>query len=223
MKAVILAGGKGTRMRELTIDCPKPMLKIHDRNLIEWKIDVLPEEIREVVIVVGYLKEVVMDYFGEEYKGRKITYVNAEPFGTGYVLWKCKDFLDGDFIVLMGDDLYSREAVRNAIENPFSITTKYFEGPHKGVIKKCDNNFFLGIDDASGEGGFVNTGLYSLSKDIFEFDLVKVPGTEEWGLPHTLVEVGKRYPVKVLVTEHWHQVTSPEDLDKEKRELEAFL
>lgn len=210
-------------MRELTIDCPKPMLKMHDRNLIEWKIDVLPDEVKEVIIVVGYLKGVVMDYFGGEHKGKKIRYVDVEPFGTGYALWKCKDFLEGNFIVLMGDDLYSKEAVRNAMEHPFSITTKYFDSAHKGVINKCENNFFLGIDDASNQGGFVNTGLYSLSKDVFEFDLVKVPGTEEWGLPHTLVEVGKKYPVKVLVTEHWHQVTSPEDLDREEGDLEVFL
>ena len=54
MKAIILAAGRGTRMGNLTEEIPKPMLLYKGKNLIEYKIDILPEEINEVLIVVGY-------------------------------------------------------------------------------------------------------------------------------------------------------------------------
>ena len=223
MKAIILAGGKGTRMGTITHTCPKPMLSIAGKNLIEWKINNLPEEVDEIIIVVGYLKDNIVSYFGNSYKGRKLTYVEAEPFGTGYAVWKCRDVVSDNFLVLMGDDLYSKKAIEQALKHPLSITAIHSNIARKNVLQKNIHGHFAGIDDANKSTGFINTGLYHLSKEIFEFELVKVPGTDEWGLPHTLVEVGKKFPIKVLETDVWHQVTSPDDLVIENDKLEQFV
>lgn len=223
MQAIILAAGKGKRMGDLTKETPKPMLSIEERNLLEWKIDNLPPEINEIILVVGYLQHTIRDYFGNEHKGRKITYVEVEPLGTGYTLWQCKDVVKDKFLVLMGDDLYSKEAIKNACKYDLSLTVKYSDVPRGGAIDVDENMNFLGIDDKTKRVGYICTGLYSLDTSIFDTALVKVPGTEEWGLPHTLVEVSKKYPVKVLETDNWYQVTAPEDLNPSQEILKAFI
>lgn len=222
MQAIILAAGKGTRMGDLTKEIPKPMLSISGKNLLEWKINNLPDEINEVILVVGYLKEKIKDYFGDTFQGRKITYVEIEPHGTGLATWQCKEVMKGPFLVLMGDDLYSKETLKQACAYPLSITVKQFETARKGCIKRDALGNFAGIDDTTLHAGFINTGLYSLDTRVFDFELVKVPGTEEWGLPHTLVEVNKKYPIKVLETDTWYQVTSPNDLNPNEEILSSF-
>ena len=110
MQAVILAAGLGTRLRPLTYDTPKPLLKIGDKTLIEYNIERLPECIDELVIVIGYLGEQIIDYFGNQYKGKKISYIKqSQLLGTGHALFLCKKILNDRFLVLMGDDIYSQE------------------------------------------------------------------------------------------------------------------
>ncbi len=75
MQAVILAAGRGTRMGALTEHTPKPMLLVNGRPVLEYIFDSLPEEIDEVIIVVGYLGSVIQKHFGGFYKGKKILYV----------------------------------------------------------------------------------------------------------------------------------------------------
>ena len=73
MKAIILAAGKGTRLRPLTETTPKPLLKIANKPILEYNLDALSGLITEALIVVGYKKEMIMEYFGTSYKKIKIT------------------------------------------------------------------------------------------------------------------------------------------------------
>lgn len=217
MKAVILAAGRGLRMGELTNDRPKPMLSYRGKNLLEHKIDVLPPEVDEVIMVVGYLKEVIMDYFGDSFKGKKIRYIHMpELFGSGPALWLCKEYLFERFIVMMGDDIYTEEAVQNALneKESWSLTAQRFEEAHRGGIKFDENNIFLEIDEGVAEKGptYANTGLYVLTPEIFNFKLVKLSDKEEWGLQQTMVSAKNQFPIKILHTTNWKQITAPEDL-----------
>ena len=75
MKAIVLAAGEGRRMRPLTENIPKPLLQIQDRPLIEHIVERLPEEVDELIIVVGYLGEMIKQYCSDNFLGRPITYV----------------------------------------------------------------------------------------------------------------------------------------------------
>src|SRR3990167_2487489 len=98
MQAIILAAGRGKRMNHLTDDLPKPLLRVGGKNLIEHKLDMLPAEIDEVVIVVGYFRGKIKDYFGNSYGGRKIKYIEqGELLGTGFALFLAKPFLKDRF------------------------------------------------------------------------------------------------------------------------------
>ena len=69
MQAVILAAGVGKRLKPLTDDLPKPMVRVNGRPILEYTLSILPKEIDEVILIVGYLKEKIIEYFGDSFKG----------------------------------------------------------------------------------------------------------------------------------------------------------
>src|SRR3989344_3161993 len=125
MQAVILAAGKGTRMGDLTNGTPKPLLKVLGKTLLERKLDELPSKIDEIIIVVGYHGEQIIDSLGETYKDKKISYVwQKELKGTGHALWQAKDLLKGRFLVLMGDDIYCKEDIDACLKEDWAVLVK---------------------------------------------------------------------------------------------------
>jgi len=74
MKAIILAAGEGTRLRPFSNTKPKPMIKIFGKPILEHNIEKIYQSVDEIIIVVKYKKEVIQNYFQDNYKGTKITY-----------------------------------------------------------------------------------------------------------------------------------------------------
>lgn len=222
MQAVILAAGKGLRMEELTKDTPKPLLKYKNKSLLEWKLENLPEKITEVIIVVGYLKEKIITHIGNEYCGKKIVYIeDTHLAGTGTALWQSKSILHDSFLVMMGDDIYSKESLLNASKEAWSITVQEVsrENNASRIIKNEHGHLkdFVTAETYRSQhrnNGCAFTGLYSLSENIFEYPLVKLQTKEEWGLPQTLLGASSNLNIKILQTNGWEQITSPEDLIK---------
>jgi histidinol-phosphate phosphatase family protein len=106
MQAVIMAGGKGTRLASVTKNIPKPMVPINGKPLLEYQIDNLKQSgVDNAIFVVGYLGDVIKDYFGNGEKfGVKISYFMEEtPLGTAGALAELKDQLEENFILLFGD------------------------------------------------------------------------------------------------------------------------
>ena len=115
MKCIILAAGEGTRMKPLTNEIPKPMLKISGKPILEHILDSLPDNIDEVILVVGYLKEKIVNYFGDEFGKFKIKYVFQEgKLGTYRALELCKDLIINDerFLMMYADDLHGIEGLK---------------------------------------------------------------------------------------------------------------
>jgi len=109
-KAIILVGGKGTRLRPMTLKTPKCMMEIRGKTVTEHLFDLLKKYgIRDVVLSVGHMKEKVKDYYEDGSKfGVNITYIEEdEPLGTGGPLKLAKEFLKDSFIVTNGDELKS--------------------------------------------------------------------------------------------------------------------
>lgn len=222
MKLVILAAGKGTRMGELTKDIPKPMLTVLGRNLIEHKLDVIPlDQFSEIVLVVGYLQEVIRQYFGSEYKGVPITYVEDTVQGTGKAVWNAQHVLDESFLVMMGDDIYTREDVESILRIPGGILFDLVKKPTKSGKAIIENNRIIDII----EGAQINIGepicaaFYHLSPEIFSYPLIKTQDKDEWGLPQTLIAAAHQYPLTPVYATRWIQITAPEDIEKAEREL----
>ncbi len=153
MKAVILAAGKGTRMRELTGSLPKPMLKVWGKPILEHIITGLASAgIREVFIVTGYCAEVVEKYFGNgERWGVKIAYGRQlVQDGTGKAPELAREFIGiDDFLLTYGDILVKPETYQKMIarfgEGNFSglITVTPGQDVSKGAIVIFDLQFCM--------------------------------------------------------------------------------
>jgi histidinol-phosphate phosphatase family protein len=110
MKAVILAGGKGTRLGEITKTIPKPMIEISGKPVLEYQIEMLVKYgIKEIIITLNYLPEVIESYFGDGSKwGIKIQYIKEKtPMGSAGALCLLREVLLEDFLVVYGDLMFN--------------------------------------------------------------------------------------------------------------------
>ncbi|WP_309478759.1 sugar phosphate nucleotidyltransferase [Brevibacillus agri] len=108
MKAVIMAGGKGTRLRPLTSHTPKPMVPLLNRPCMEYTIDLLKKHgITEIAVTLQYLPDVIRDTFGDgsRYGVSFVYFEETTPLGTAGSVKNCADFLDERFLVISGDTL----------------------------------------------------------------------------------------------------------------------
>ncbi len=108
MKAVLLVGGMGTRLRPLTYRLPKPLIPVLGKPLMMHVIDKVPTEVDEIIIPVSYKKDMMEDYLRKNHPKRKITLVDEPvPMGTGGAVKNVERFLDGPFLVINGDSIWS--------------------------------------------------------------------------------------------------------------------
>ena len=108
MKAIILAGGLGTRLRPLTNENPKPLLPIQGKPIIEHAINNFKRHgIEDIVLSIGYMADKIKDHFGDgEKHGVNISYcIEDEPLGTGGAIKKAAEGIDDTFIAINGDNL----------------------------------------------------------------------------------------------------------------------
>lgn len=109
MKTVIMAGGKGTRISSVASDIPKPMIKIEGKPVLEREIECLRDQgFSDLIITVSHLGSVIMDYFGDGSRlGVQIEYFNEEtPLGNAGALFKLREKLDSDFLLLNADAIF---------------------------------------------------------------------------------------------------------------------
>ena len=122
MKAIILAAGMGKRLRPFTEDLPKPLLNIDGKSLITRSLDNLNDVgMREVIIVVGYLQDMIKKKIGKYYKNLKITYISNPIFsrtGSMYSLSQTEGIINDGIILLEGDLLYEKKALQTLINSP---------------------------------------------------------------------------------------------------------
>ena len=107
-KALILAGGKGTRLRPITYEIPKALIPVHGKTLTEHLFDLFKRHnVTDIIMAVGHMKGKIKEYFGDGTKfGVKITYVEEnEPLGTAGPIKLAREYLTEPFIVSNGDEL----------------------------------------------------------------------------------------------------------------------
>ena len=225
MQSVILAAGRGTRMDELTMAVPKPMLPVHERPLLEYKLDALPDEIDEVVLIIGYLGNVIRNHFGSRWNDKRILYVEQKNMnGTAGALWCAQSVLHDRFLVMMGDDIYARKDVAQCIAKTevWTLLVQRLPEMHRaGSIQLDAGGHITGIiesdreNEVRGEPGIACTNLYVLDTRLFSCPMIpKHAGSLEFGLPQTVVAAARQLgiPFEPVFTDKWIQITAPKDL-----------
>ncbi|EKE18450.1 MAG: hypothetical protein ACD_9C00335G0009 [uncultured bacterium] len=226
MQIVILAAGRGTRMKDLTESVPKPMLEINGKPILAYKLESLPKEIDEVIFVIGYLGNKIQNFFGDSYAGKKISYVVQEELnGTGGAVNLTKELLKGDFLVMMGDDLYVKQDIEKILKNDLAVLGFQVDNPQQyGVIFLNENETLSEIIEKPDIVGpaLANIGLYKLNKKFFEYSSVSI-GKGEFGLPQTLALMAKDFPVQVQKATAWFPIGNPDDLKKAHEIVDTFI
>ena len=232
-KAVLLAAGRGTRMRELTVDLPKPMIEVRGKPVLQHIVEGLRDAgVQRFLIIVGYHADAVRNFFGDGSRYKiEINYATQEvQDGTGRVVHLARDFAgDSPFVLSYGDILVDRENYKSIVdltkEVEAIVSVKRDEDVSKGGAVFLNAQMEL-VDlrekPKPGEptSPWYNAGLYAFRPSIFEFAAKLKPSPRgEYELTDAIRELarsGKK--VKALeLTGEWADVRDPEILAKLNR------
>lgn len=229
MKVIILAGGKGTRLKPYTAVLPKPLVPVGNKAILEILIERLKEQnITDVTLCINHLAELIMAYFGDGKKwGVKMSYSIEDKSLSTVAPIKLLKNLPNDFLVMNGDiltDLNFRKLYNYHLRNKTLLTVATYKRRSKidfGVID-IDNtkNIALGFKEKPEYVLNVSMGVYVFKKKILDF----IPENKPFGfdnLMYTLLEKGQT--IKVYPYEgYWLDIGRPEDYEKANENIERF-
>ncbi len=218
MQCVILAAGKGTRLKPLTETTPKPLIEVAGKPLLDHIVGALPSAVGELIIVTGYLEDQIKAHCGEEFYGRKVTYVHQdEQKGTAHALWLCKDLLKGRFLFMFADDLHGAKDIARATSYTRSMLTLTTNSPEKFgiVVRHPDGTLAEMIEKPERPpSNLASTGVMVLDDNIFKYDPYAVETKGEYYLTDVIEQYAKEYPIAVVEQNLWIPIGYPEDIDK---------
>lgn len=223
MKAILLAGGKGTRLRPLTLHTPKPIVPIFGRAFLHYQIDLVRQvpEIDEVVLSLNYQPRRIREVFGDGHDlGVKISYVvEPNPLGTGGAIKYAAGTYDGTIVVFNGDVMTGvplGDVIRLHRERKAKATI---------VLTPVDNPTAYGLVETDQDGNVrrflekpkadeitcntINAGVYVLEPDTFD----RIPKDTAWSIERSffpsLVERGETF-VAYVYPGYWIDIGTPE-------------
>ncbi len=225
MKAIILCAGDGTRLRPLTNVTPKPLVDLHDKTILEYCMEALPDCVDDVYLVVNPSKVQHFDVFVRTHEFPYTVYLatqSTEMVGTWSALSSVREFIQpGEkFLVINGDDIFLKEDLEIFVTLPT---------PACGVFKKISDARYRTCDvdevtatitqfrsqrpEEVGKQILSFTGLYLLSDEFFEFPPITCK--DEFSIPDTVFHYYERvgyYPVS-----SWYQINTLEEYEEVKR------
>ena len=217
MKAVILAAGEGKRLRPFTETMPKVMLPVANKPVLEYVFDAVKNSgIDEIIVVVGYKKEVIMEYF-KDYEDAKINYVvQDKQLGTAHALLQAKKHINDSFIVLSGDNIIDKNSISNLIKekSEYSILIKEHPNPSKYGVVFLEKNILKKIIEKPKEevGKFISTGIYKLPSSIFN-DIKKLTSQGSYALTSVIQSIVKEdKKINTVTADSWMDIVYPWDL-----------
>ena len=176
MKAVVLVAGKGTRMEPLTSDCPKVMLQVANKPILEHILNsAIQAGIEGFVFITGYLEQQIREYFGDGSKwGVSIDYVQQkEQLGTANAIGYAKGHVEEAFLVLNGDMLIGQEDLKTLLSRTEEavICVKEVENPSDFGVLEVENNKVVRIIEKpkNPPTNLANAGVYLFRESIFDF------------------------------------------------------
>ena len=224
MQCVILAAGKGTRLRPLTDNCPKPLVQVAGQTLLDHIVGALPSSVDELIIVTGYLGEQIRAYCGETFHGRKVTYVTQEEQnGTAKALWLCKDLIKGRFLFLFADDIHGKTDLARATSYTRALLVASVETPEKFgiVVRNPDGTLDTMVEKPQhAPSNSASTGAMVLDEHIFEFE-PQSPLNGEYYLTEVIERYAQQYPIAVVEQSTWIPIANPADVERANAILAA--
>ena len=178
-EAIVLAGGLGTRLREVLPDIPKCMADVNGKPFLSYVLDYLiDQDIEKVILSVGYRKDQIINYFGDSYQSLSISYsIENEPLGTGGAIKQSINYCNQDEVFVLNGDTYFIADLEEMEETHFkavadiTIAVKHIsETCRYGLViadQKGRITDFREKDPSSGSG-LINCGIYLINRKIFD-------------------------------------------------------
>lgn len=175
MKALILAGGEGRRLRPLTSDRPKPMLEMGGKPIIDWQIEWMKKHgINSFVISAGYMKDKITEHLGTGAKyGVDISFeIEEEPLGTGGAIKNCQSSLKGEesFVVANGDIITNLDLTMliKSHKNISTISLTQLKSTY-GIVDTEGSKVVSFREKPLIKDHWLNAGIYVMSSKIFDY------------------------------------------------------
>lgn len=224
MQCIILAAGKGSRLRPLTNDRPKPLVTVAGKTLIDHVVEALPSAVTELIIVTGYLGDQIKEYCGSEFHGRKVTYVHQEEQnGPAQALWLAKDQLKDRFLLMFADDIHGKHDLARATSFTRAMLAIGSDTPERfGVIVRNPDGTLAHMIEKPEypPSNLVSTGPLVLDENIFKFE-PEAPINGEYFMPEILERYTKEYPIAVVEQQLWIPIGYPEDVERAEKLLQV--
>jgi mannose-1-phosphate guanylyltransferase len=223
MRAILLAGGQGTRLRPLTLNTPKPVVPIFDRPFLQYQVDVLRQipEIDEIVVSLNYQPHRIQEVFGDgSALGVRIHYgVEPQPLGTGGAIrFAAGDYRGEPLIVFNGD-------VFTSVDLPALVATHRERKAHATIVlTPVDNPSAYGLVETDAEGNIqafvekpkpeeircntINAGIYVLDPDLLDRIPLGAPSSVERDYFPSLVRDGKIF-IGHVSNGYWLDIGTP--------------
>ncbi len=226
-QAVILAAGKGTRLRPYTENIPKPLVEINGKPFIHYIFRNLEKAgFEKVVMVIEYLKEKIVDYIDtHDFPFDVVLIEQGEPLGTGHAVKVAEDAVEGNFLVINGDDLFSAEDMRSIDtddEYSYLIGEENPQPQNYGVLE-VEGDMLVNILEKPEEPptNLISAGMYKFTPEIFSIlETIKRSPRGEFELPDAMKKLIRKKKMKVSRVKGYHYTLSePKDIPV----LESFL
>jgi NDP-sugar pyrophosphorylase family protein len=221
LKAIILAGGRGKRLRPITDYVPKPLIPIKNIPIIEWQIKYLKKfGISEIIVCSGYKTKMIENYLNNKKLGIKITFsIEDNPLGTGGAIKKAgKKIKDKSFLVINGDiitniDLKKMMEKENSIAS-IQLKTKF------GILQTDGNKIIKFDEKKEMKNIWMNAGIYNLKKEIIK-KLPTVGDIEKTLFP----DYAKREKLSTIkfTNSKWHSIDSFKDMEECSLVIEKII
>ena len=197
MKAVILAGGLGTRLKPYTNSLPKPMLPLGEKPILEHLIEWIRKNgVKEIVLCVSYLRKKIEDYFGDGKKfGVKIEYaISKKPLATAGQLKTAEKFIDGTFVCLYGDSIYNfnlRNMIAQHKKTKSIVTMSLYDYKFNlkyGVIDTTKVGKVTSWKEKPELSAKINMGCYIMEPEVLKL----IPKNKSYGMDNTIRKLLER-------------------------------
>ncbi|MRR54803.1 MAG: D-glycero-D-manno-heptose 1-phosphate guanosyltransferase [Deltaproteobacteria bacterium] len=229
MKAVVLAGGLGTRLKGRVPNLPKPMAPVAGRPFLEYLLDRLAGAgVHEVILSVGYRWQAIADHFGEEYRGMRLRYaVEVEPLGTGGALAHALNG-EGDepVLVLNGDTLLTVDYSElffwflAELAEVGMVLRRVPDAARYGSVVVRDGRVAEFLEKGCSGPGLINAGVYLLKPAIFS----RLGLSGRFSLEVDLLQRHREElsPLAFITDAYFIDIGIPEDYDRAQRELQTL-
>ncbi len=221
MQAVILCGGLGTRLREVVKDVPKPMAPINGVPFMKLQVDRLIDfGVNKIVFATGYKKEIIKDFFGDEYRGAKMVYSEEDvPLLTGGAIKQALQYVDEEFAIVMNGDVYQEIDYQEMINQHKNMGVwetlavkpmKDFSRYGNVVTAKDGKSVIDYIEKQPTKQGNVSLGVYIMQKNIFD-DLPQLNKAFSHEIDYLMQNVKKRKHGAFEYNGYFVDIGIPED------------